>query len=298
MPQWPSLNALHTFLMVCRHLSMKRAARELRVTPAAVSQQVRLLEEHFGFTLVRRTPRGVQPTERAQRLLPELSKAFDSIERVVDAAQQLEQSQLRVAVAPAFAAAYLASKLGEFTRNHNGIEVSLLADSRIVDYAEQDIDIGVRYGRGHYTGLAAERLMADAVFPVSAPKLAARRAGRSNDELPLLHDDSLAFDGSFPTWATWFSETTRCHPKPTAGPRFNTAHDAIAAAIAGDGMLLARRSLVRTHLATGRLQRTSADELTVPHGFFVVYRPSSRDRSNLHAFRDWLHDSFGDTRKD
>jgi LysR family glycine cleavage system transcriptional activator len=149
----PSLNALRAFEAAARHLSFKEAGQELHVTPAAISQQVRALEEEFGLPLFVRNNRSVALTDAGRLILPEVRQAFETLQRATQRLRELRhRPALRVASAPAFAAKWLVPNLERFYLRHPGIDVHVIAKHELADYDRENIDIGVRYGLGSYPG--------------------------------------------------------------------------------------------------------------------------------------------------
>lgn len=263
------------------------------MTPAAMSQQIRALEEFFGESLFVREPGRLEVTPFGKVLLPELEAAFLQIGRAIERASQPNEI-LRVAVAPAFAARYLAPRLSEFSEAHPTCSVDVCASYDLIRYDSHGIDVGVRYGRGDYPQLVSERLVEDEVLPVCAPGLAVAAKSGGAPDLHLLHDDSMTSDPSFPTWETWFARFAAGRPVPP-GTRYSSAMDALCAAEQGAGVLLGRRSIVALSLARRTLVAPCAETIPVAHGFFLVYPPGALERTVTREFRDWLHGAFGET---
>ncbi len=171
--QLPPLTALRAFEAAARHLSFVRAAEELHVTPAAISQQVRLLEDHLGVSLFRRG-RKLALGDAAAALLPLVSEAFDQIERaMLKVRPSALNNALVVSSPPAFASRWLIPRLEDFQTRHPDIDLRLDATKRPVNFEVEDVDVAIRFGAGNYPGLVAERLMPEAIVPVAAPVLAA-----------------------------------------------------------------------------------------------------------------------------
>ncbi len=295
---WPSLNAMRVFDVACRHMSFKLASQELHVSPAAVSQQIKSLEQHFCAPLFRRRGRALELTDTGRRLRPDLSAGFAAIERALVQATQGSPRILKIASAPAFAAKYLVPNIDDFGRHHPGCDVYVLAAHELIDYRKEHVDIGVRYGLGTYKGLVSERLLSDSVLPVCSPNLLLRRRAIASPKglarRTLLHDDSLRFDPSFPGWRQWFEHVGYGNVDLSRGPHFSTASDAIDAAVQGSGVLLARRSLIATELRAKTLVPLLDTEMPVPHGFFLVYRRQALERHEVFAFRQWLRGLFAE----
>ncbi|HET6518976.1 MAG TPA: transcriptional regulator GcvA [Geminicoccaceae bacterium] len=290
----PPLNALRAFEAAARHLSFTRAAEELHVTQAAVSHQIKALEEHLGVRLFRRLNRALLLTDAGQACLPGLSEAFD---RMAEAVERLRvrdcAGPLTVSVPPGFAAKWLVPRLERFQELCPEIDVRVSATMRHVDFAREDVDLAVRYGAGRWPGLHAEPLLATEVFPVCAPTLpAGPRPLRTPDDLrhhALLHDDSAASIPGYPDWAMWLRAAgVAGGVDPSRGPRFNHANLVLEAAAAGRGVALALSAVAAADLAAGRLIRPF--DLGVPTGFayHVVCPPALADRPKVRAFCHWL----------
>lgn len=295
----PSLKALRAFEVAARHLSFKAASNELHVTPAAISQQIKGLEQDLGELLFHRRNRSLSLTDAGRMILPEIHSGFEAFARAM---QRLHISKgrhvLKVASAPAFASKWLVTHLERFSSAFPELDIDIyvFAAHELIDYELEQIDIGIRYGRGGYAGLVCEQLLRDALFPVCSPKLAGAGAKfKTPSNLAgqtLLHDGSLDFDATFPDWEAWLTANGVRNFKAIGGPRFNTASDAIAAAIQGAGILLARESLVSGDIASGRLVRLFDINFPIRHGFHVAYRKESQSRPEVRAFRNWLFDEL------
>ena len=283
----PSLNALRTFEAAARHLSFVRASEELCVTPAAVSQQVKLLEDHLGIPLFRRG-KILLLSEAGEDMLPLVSEAFDQLEKAVTKART-EGGALVVSAPPAFAARWLIPRLEDFNSRHPGIELRLLATRRLVDFGVEDVDAAIRFGAGAYPGLNIDRLMLELIVPVASPQLAA--AIRSPSDLAscaLLEDEWHTSNGVFPDWKTWLASIG-----VEAGPslkirRFSDANLTIQAAVAGMGVALAWQSLVEGDLKAGRLVRLPEGAIPSELGYHLVMPRSRADSQKTQVFRAWL----------
>ncbi len=286
----PSLNALRAFEAAARHASFARAAEELHVTPAAISQQIKQLEDSLGVSLFRRG-KVLALSETATRVLPLISEAFDRLER---SAAQLRADKQRdgplvVSVPPAFAARWLVPRLDDFHNRHPDIELRLLATRRLVDLAVEDVDVALRFGPGPYPGLDAERLMTEVIVPVAVPTLAAA-IKRPADLLSctLLHDDSHEWDPTFPDWDTWLASLGVEIAAPLHIRDYGDINLVIQAAASGLGVALAWHSLVADELRGGRLVRLLDRALPTDHGYHLVAPPNRRQLPKVVAFREWL----------
>src|SRR5690348_10422810 len=191
----PPLNSLRAFEAVARHLSISKAAEELSVTPAAVSHQIKTLEDHLGVALFRRDKRNLMLSDAGQACLPGIREGFERLAAAVGEIDSLGLAGiLTVSVAPSFAAKWLLPRLDSFQAKHPDIDVRVSASMQLVDFSRDDVDMAIRYGSGRYPELIVEKLMTEAVFPVCSPKLMkGKDAPNSPDALrshTLLHDDS------------------------------------------------------------------------------------------------------------
>jgi LysR family glycine cleavage system transcriptional activator len=283
----PPLNALRAFEAAARQRSFARAAEELHVTPAAVSQQIRQLEEYLGLRLFRRG-RALELCDAAQAVLPLLSEGFDQLERA--AARLRAGSQdgpLVISAPPTFAARWLIPRLDDFQARHPEIELRLHASRRLVDFDLEDVDAAIRFGSGPFAGLHAERLMPEAVVPVASRAVAAK-IQRPADllQITLLDDESHSWDPAFPDWETWLASLN------VAGNlrirHFGDASLVSQAAEAGLGVALVWYSLVADALRDGRLVRLFGSTLPTHHGYHIVYPPNRAHLPKVAAFSQWM----------
>lgn len=287
--QLPPLNALRAFEAAARHLSFVRAAEELHVTPAAISQQIKLLEDHLGVTLFLRGKK-LSLSDTADAVLPLVSEAFDQIERAMLKLRPGSPGDtLVISAPPAFAARWLIPRLDDFQSHHPDIDLRLHATRRLVNFQVEDVDMAIRFGAGNYPGLIAERLMPEAIVPVAAPSLSA--SIRTADDLArctLLEDEWHTGNGVFPDWATWLATLGVKNNTPLRTRHFGDASLAIQAAVSGLGATLTWYSLVVDHLKAGRLARLLDQIIPTELGYYLVM-PQNRAVSNkVSAFREWL----------
>ncbi|WP_416900122.1 MAG: transcriptional regulator GcvA [Minwuia sp.] len=283
----PPLNAIRAFEAAARHLSFTRAADELNVTPAAISHQVKGLEEWFGIKLFQRRNREILMTEPGQMLLPGVRDALDLLESSV---QRIASSdggnELRVTCMPSFAAKWLIPRLGHFRADHPEIDVLLSTGEGLVDLEVEPFDIGIRSGAGNYPGLAVHRLFDDSVFPVCSPELlTGANPLRRPDDLArhtLLHDD-------YPVgWAEWLVAAGVSGVDPKRGPTFDNSAMLLQAAVEGMGVAMARHALAFADLQAGRLVRPFPITLASDFAYFLVHLPRVADQPKIAVFRDWV----------
>ena len=206
--QLPPLNALKAFEAAARHLSISLAANELCVTPAAISHQVRLLEDHIGLSVFERSGRRLVLTDAGQAGLDFIRDGFAKFNAAMDAIDSLgEVGVLSVSVAPSFAGKWLLPRLDSFHEQHPDIDVHVSASMQLTDFAKDGIDIAIRYGPGRYPDLVSEKLLNETVTPVLSPSLllssGTPRSAADLASFALLHDDSPENDPSCPDWSMW-----------------------------------------------------------------------------------------------
>jgi LysR family glycine cleavage system transcriptional activator len=288
----PPLNALRAFEAAARHLNFSRAADELSVTPGAVSQQIQNLEDYVGVALFKRTPKGLLLTDAAQTALPALREAFD---RLAEAASLLTAAvdgrRLTLTAPPSFAAKWLVPRLGRFETAHPQVDVWLSADMELVDFANGEVDLAVRYGGGPYPGLEVMRLMRETVIPVMSPELnAANPLGAPGDlaNHVLLHDGSPDADESCPDWQMWLAARGVKGVDGSRGPRFNQSSLVIEAAMTGRGVALAKRTLAQDDLDAGRLIAPMAITTSVDFAYYVVHPKAKARLPQVKAFVSWI----------
>ncbi|WP_296646988.1 transcriptional regulator GcvA [Thiobacillus sp. 63-78] len=291
------LNALRAFEASARHRSFSAAAAELNVTPAAVGQLVRALEEWLGTPLFHRGNSGrarLVATDAAQRALPDIRAGFDSLslglERLKEGATG---GVLTVTVSPAFAAKWLLPRIERFQAAWPDTDIRLDTNHKPVDFVAQRVDIGVRYGMGDWPGLVAEKLMDEEIYPVCSPALPRRhrRLRKPGDLIreTLIHDLSMDGYTGFPSWDAWFQKAGVTGAGALRGMKINNSAAVLQAAIEGHGIALARSVMARDDLAAGRLVRLFPGiACTSALAYYVVYRAECSSLPRLVAFRDWL----------
>jgi LysR family glycine cleavage system transcriptional activator len=290
----PALNALRAFEAAARHLSFTRAADELSVTPGAISQQIRQLEEYAGAPLFRRTGRQVLLTDAGQAALPLLTNAFEMMaEAVHHMRAPARRDRLMVSSAPSFAAKWLAQRLDKFQAEHAEAEVWISADIAITDFNSSDIDLAIRYGKGLYEGLRTDKLLSESVLPVCSPELLKGpnplRTPADLSKHVLLHDEGPDVDPSCPDWTNWLAARGVTHVDSARGLRFNQSALVVEAATAGRGVALAKHAIAAGDLESGRLVAPFADgSADIDFAYWIVW-PKWRTPSKLaRTFIAWL----------
>jgi len=287
------LNALRVFEAAARHLSFAKAAAELHVTPAAVSHQIKGLEARLGVPLFRRLNRRLLLTDAAQLCLPGVRDGFERLAQALAKVQAPEASNaLRVTSAPTFAARWLVPNLESFRAGHPEVEIRIDATERMVDFAIEPIDIGIRYGSGKYPGLNAELLMDADEFPVCSPKLLAGPHPLKRPEdlrfHTLIHGESAADTNVLPNWRMWLLAAGVRGVDPTRGLHLQPETIAIEAAINGQGVVLSAHVLVSEELKRGRLVKPFEVELELDFAYHLVWPKGRAERPVVRAFHDWI----------
>ncbi|CUW41506.1 Glycine cleavage system transcriptional activator [Magnetospirillum sp. XM-1] len=284
----PPLRALHAFEAAARHLSFARAADELGVTPAAISQQIKQLEDILGVSLFHRGAR-LSLTRAAALAAPEFNDAFDRLATAVGRlAPNGPARPLVVSAPPTFAARWLVPRLTRFQEAHPAIDLHLSATTRLVDLDREGVDVAIRYGPGRYPGLLVERLRLEEVVAVAAPRLAANLS-----ELPdlarttLLVNEFMGWDSDFPTWPGWLAEMGVAPEEQLKLRPFGDASLVVEAALAGLGAALVWRTLVGDELATGRLVALFPGR-PLASAYHLVCQPDRAESLAIRAFRDWV----------
>lgn len=290
------LNAIRAFEAVARHGTYARAARELHVTPAAVGQHVRALEAWLGAPLFSRVDAGPQRlvlTDRARVAAFEFRAGLETIERGMVQLRAPTRDLLTITASQAFVGKWLMARLEGFTTAHPALDVRLDVSDRLTDIARGEATVGIRCGPGSWPGLTATKLMGEELFPVCAPSLLARHKAPLVDlgvaPVTLVHDAMQESTGAFPTWRDWLLQAGMTLRDHQGALRVNSSVAAIQAAIAGQGVALARSVLVQDDIASGLLVRLHADvSCSVPWSYWLVRSSRADEQPSARAFRDWI----------
>ncbi|MDH5263709.1 MAG: transcriptional regulator GcvA [Betaproteobacteria bacterium] len=300
----PPLNALRAFEAAARHRSFKRAAEELFVTPAAISQQVKSLEEYLGVDLFRRLTRAIELTPAAEAMLPKLREGFDSFASGLAQARRAEErGRIAVAAPPNFVARWLMPRLRSFTSSYPQYDLRIIGTLRAIDNPEHDVpadagradaevQLSVRYGMGDYPGSVVDLLFRPYYVPVCSPKLLGRGpALRKPADLrnhTLIHDDSSPGDEERPGWEEWLAIAGVKGVDASRGPRFSNASLVHEAAMDGVGVALALRPLVDSDIEEGRLVVPIERPVPTPYAYYLVTPEALVAHPAASTFRRWL----------
>ena len=286
----PPLNSIRAFEAAYRHLSFVLAADELAVTPSAVSQQVKNLEEWLEVSLFRRLPRGLEPTETARKYAPGLTEALDRMADVTRAVRPDDANTVTVSTLTSFGGAWLAPRLNRFTDANPDIDFRLSTTNSLVEFGVGGIDAAIRHGRGVYPDLDVRLLMRDMLTPVCSPMLMqGDHPIHSIDDLKhhhFLHDYD-AWADSIIRWDNWLARIGRPDIACDRGTSFSDSYLCMQAAIAGRGVMIGRTALVGDALRSGVL----VAPLDIQFPSDVTYRfvtPKGALPERVRRFRDWL----------
>lgn len=287
----PPLSSLVAFEAAARRSSFTIAAGELGVTQAAISRQIRALEEHLGVMLFRRMHRTVRLTAEGQRLH---SAVKMGLEHIADTATGIRRAaagaHVTVSAAIAFATFWLMPRIAKFRAAFPEIELRLVASDHLIDPVEDGVDAAIRYGGGNWPGLRATHLFDEEIFPVCSPAYLERRPAPISPG-DLIKETLLRMnppDQSWIDWDTWLKEFGVMAPAAQRGPEFNTYTILIQAAVGGQGVALGWRHMVEDLLAAGSLVRPIATSLSAQGAYYLVVREDIPLHREAAAFCDWL----------
>lgn len=286
MQKLPPMSAVRVFEAAARHLNFTKAAEELGMTQAAVSYQIRILEERIGTPLFVRLPRRVSFTEAGRRLAPQITEAFEMLRIAFSSTAKLVDNVLSVAVLPTLAAHWLVPRLGQFHLAHPKIAVQLDVSQDFVDVERNRFDVGIRFGTGKWPGLESHLLLPCHFTPVCSPELLEGAKIESPADilsLPLLgaHD---------PWWVQWFEEAGvgRVDLSDRLNNSLGTQQFEGVAAMAGQGVALVNPFFFAADLAAGRVVQIFDLVAKAETSYFVVYSKARRRSPKIRAFCEWI----------
>ncbi|RWD59624.1 MAG: transcriptional regulator GcvA [Mesorhizobium sp.] len=294
----PGTRALRTFEAAARHLNFTRAADELGLTPAAVSHQIKEIDDQLDLVLFTRTSRTIRLTEAGNVLHEASVDALDLLGRAVSRARKMSRGAalLKITLDAQFATKWLMRRVDDFRRQRPGIELRFDITSKLREFERDDVDVGIRFGAGKYPGLCADRLFENVIIPVCSPALL--RAGPPLKEPRDLFRHTLAHiewarQGiTWPNWRMWMAAAGVDDFDDSRTIVFDTSTDVVQAALDGIAVALADFAMVAKDLSEGRLIRPFELGIKVAPEFayFLVYPEAMKDDARIIAFRDWLLD--------
>lgn len=284
MRRLPPLHALRAFEAAARHLSFKAAAAELHVTPAAVSHQIKALEDELGVKLFRRLTREIRLTEEGHALAPSLRDGFDRLAAAVERVTQAPgRAVLTLSTLTTVAMSWLVPRLPRFQALHPEIDVRVSTAQKIIDFTREEFDAAIRHGRGAWPGLAHHKLFDDRLTPLASPAIA-RRLKRPADvaQFPLLDTDP------HPEWAIWLEAAGLSKLAVRRGPSFDSTRICLEAAANGIGIALSDPLLAADQIADGLLVQPFDVCVSTGKAYWFVYPQPFAGRAKIAAMRDWL----------
>jgi len=289
----PPLNSLRAFESAGRHLSFSKAAEELSVTPGAISQQIRGLEDFLEIKLFKRRNRSIVLTDAGQIFLPLLSDGFSSISEAVDVVRKSQCDEpLTITAPPSFTSKWLIPRLCKFQSLHPDIDVRIDASSHLVDFVRDDIDVGIRFGDGEYPELESIFLFSFDLIPVCSPELLTDGKGLGDvsdiRHHTLLHDDDRNIDPSWPDWAMWLATAGVDDIDASRGIYFNQGEMIIEAALEGQGIALVSSVMAAGEIESGRLVQPFETRLPVRLRFHLVTSAQKARNPKVAEFRQWI----------
>ncbi len=265
------------------------AADELNVTPAALSFQIKSLEQHLGVPVFKRLNRAVELTEEGALLRPGVSEGFAALQSSWRGVQRrLNSATLTVTAGPGFTAKWLAPRLFKFAQANPEIELRFSASLQVMDFARDDIDLAIRFGQGDDTDLFSKHVIDEWAAPMASPGLAQKMKSLEDlRHLPLLHDDHVSFLDPTPDWARFF-DLAGLAPIEQHGPKFSQSDHAIDVALSGAGVVLGRISMTEAHLREGSLVMPFNTGLKLRGSYRLVCPHGHETRPQMATFIDWV----------
>jgi LysR family glycine cleavage system transcriptional activator len=286
----PPLAALRPFEAAARLESFTKAAAELHLTHGAVSHQVRALEEHLGTPLFARHGKRVALTAAGRSFAERVRSALDEIAQAADSMRTRRDDRLSVSVLPSFASRWLMPRLIRFMDANPGIEVNVNATTALADFAADEIDVAIRFGVGPWPPLACEKFLEDEYFVVASPRFNRGKLPRAPRDL--LTSGIIREDRDY--WPQWFEKAgvPLEEARAARGPIFNDSTFALQAAARGEGIALARASIVQEDLERGILKRLFDIAVPSRERYWFVSPKETAELAKVKAFRKWVKDEL------
>ena len=283
----PPLNALKAFEAASRHLSFTRAAEELFVTQAAVSHQIKSLEENLGIKLFRRKNRSLLLTEEGQSYFLDIKDVFSALIEATDKVlSRTAVGALTVCTSPSFAIQWLVPNLAKFSERHPEIDVRIKALDLEEGLLTDDVDVAIYYGRGNWSGVRCDKLRNEYLIPVCAPSLLVGK--RPLNSLSDLQNHTLLHDSSRKDWKIWMREVGVSLDNVHQGPIFSLSSLALQAAVHGQGVALGSNLLARAEVESGRLVCPFDQFLLCKNAYYIVSNETPSELGKIDVFRQWM----------
>ncbi|WP_407331214.1 transcriptional regulator GcvA [Enterovibrio sp. 27052020O] len=283
----PPLNSLRVFETAARHLSFTRAAEELFVTQAAVSHQIKALEEFLGLKLFRRRNRSLLLTEEGQSYFLDIKDIFVSLADATDKVlERGAKGALTISLPPSFAIQWLVPRLSDFNQAHPEIDVRIKAVDMEDGSLTDDVDVAIYYGRGNWPGLRCDELYPEFLLPVCSP--AVFHSEKPLNTLEDLKHHTLLHDRSRRDWTAYAKHYQITDINVNYGPIFSHSAMVLQAAALGQGIALSNNVLAQPELESGRLVCPFEHFLMSKNAFYLVSQQKDADSGRITAFRDWV----------
>ncbi|WP_375196687.1 LysR substrate-binding domain-containing protein [Sphingobium sp.] len=291
MSQLPPLSAVRVFEAAARLENFTAAAQELGMTQAAVSYQVKLLEERLGLILFQRAGRKVALTDKGREIAPVLTRAFDQMRQGFAALTQGHSTVLTISCSNSFAHLWLAPRIGAFQMRQPGLAVRIDATDRVVDFARDGVDVAVRGGQGDWPGVEAKLLTHNRLAPLCSPGWLAKNGpvadARALHAMPRLSPDDM-------WWHEWFAAMAVEGDGDALPPGIALDSQVMEgrAAMAGQGVAIVNLFLWKAEVEAGLLVEAVPSYVQERASYWVAYPPHARNAPKVKAFRDWICAEF------
>ncbi|HJU30267.1 MAG TPA: transcriptional regulator GcvA [Hyphomicrobiaceae bacterium] len=294
----PPLNALRAFEATARHRSFSKAADELHVTPAALSHQIRGLEDLLGLKLFLRRARAIELTDAARLIYPGIRTGFEHLRAAVEQLDRARQDRiLVVSASPGLTAKWLVPRIYRFLEKHPDIDTRISASSGFSDFVTDGVDVGIRLSSGAHPELHVEKLSDESMLPLCSPRLLdGDQPLRSAHDLPRFPLIQIDLPGLVPTWDDWLRAVGVDGIDTSRGLRLNVADHALDAASEGAGVVLGYKLVASRDITLGRLVSPFGPELPLAgRSYHFVCARGQERRPAVKAFRDWLFAEIAET---
>lgn len=293
MKKLPPLNALRTFESAARHLSFSKAASELNVTPGAISQQIKTLEQQLDTRLFERLNRQILLTDSGQLLLPQLTESFRLMSEAVETVEKQQHDEpLNITAPPSFVSKWLIPRLHLFNKKHPEINVRIDASTRLVDFERENIDIGIRFSQHENPDLVSSHLMSLKIIPVCSPALLEENPAIGNpsnlNQSTLLHYENSQAELTWPDWNMWLATVGIEGINTSRGIIFNQTDLMIQAALEGQGLALIATVYANNDIENGKLVQPFGQSMPIEFSYYLVSSPYKSRREKVRLFKQWM----------
>ena len=302
----PPLSTFRTFEAAARHLSFRKAAVELNVTPSAVSQQIKKLESYLGVELFQRSANSLQLTEHGVSMIPNVRDGLECFVAGVESIRRVRSSRLNVSAPPSFATRWLVHHVAGFSAgqpnvalritsnlgNIDGPETLVNMTRKTIDPRQEAVEVAIRFGTGDYPGYSVDRLLVPEYVLVCSPRLMATktplRSLRDLRKQVFIHDEMIPDSDKRPSWYAWMERAGIRRIDVDNGPRYSNSVLVHEAVLEGQGIALVIRQHVEADVATGRLVIPFSITLPSAYAYYLVISKKDEAKPVVQAFRAWI----------